>query len=186
MSDTTERAEEARDESAQTAEQQLAEESQAEVDVLRSELEEARRRAEDYRETAARKIAELENFRRRTEQEKIALIGTANRKLLGKVLAVVDDLERAIDAAGKAGDTSPLSEGVQMIHKNLLSVLAEEGATRIDTTGAEFNVDMHEALMSQPNESPEGTVLFEVQSGWMYKDTVLRHAKVIVSAGPSN
>lgn len=153
------------------------------VQALREQLAKVETERNEFRDHAMRKVAELENFRRRTQQEKEDLTAYANQKLLQNILPIVDDLQRALELGRKGNDYKALLEGIEMVYNKAVQTLGEAGVTPIEPVGQEFDVNLHEALMRMPSEAPEGQVVQEIQRGYMYKDKVLRHAKVITSAG---
>ncbi|MBS1536552.1 MAG: nucleotide exchange factor GrpE [Bacteroidetes bacterium] len=139
---------------------------------------------DEMREQALRRTAELENFRRRTIKEKQELTEYANQHLLFKMLPVIDDLHSALNAAQKNTDYQSLLEGVEMIYKKAVKIFEDSGVLVIESSlGEPFNVDVHEALAHLPSDTPEGHIIQEVQRGYLFRDKVLRHTKVITSAG---
>lgn len=139
---------------------------------------------DDLREQVLRRTAELENFRRRTAKEKQELTEYANQHLLFKMLPVIDDLHSALNAAQKSNDYQSLLAGVEMIYKKSVKIFEDAGVTVIEQKlGEPFNVDYHEALAHLPSETPEGHIIQEVQRGYLFREKVLRHSKVITSAG---
>lgn len=147
------------------------------------ELSQLRAERDEFREISLRKVAELENFRRRTEQERQELIIHANFKLLQKLLPVLDDLQRAVESGKSSADSKALIEGVELVMNKTVQTFAEVGVTPMETVGTDFDANIHEALMQMPSEAPEGQIVQEAQRGYMLGNKVLRHAKVIVSAG---
>lgn len=154
-----------------------------EVQILKEQLKKAEAERDEFREHAVRKVAELENFRRRTAQEKEDWTVYANQKLLQNLLPIVDDLQRALETGRVGHDYQAFLSGIEMVYNKALQTLAELGVTPIETVGAEFDVNLHEALMRMPSEAPEGHIVQEAQRGYKFHDKVLRHAKVITSAG---
>ncbi len=139
---------------------------------------------DEMREQALRRTAELENFRRRTAKEKQELTEYANQHLLFKMLPVIDDLHSALNAGQKNSDFQSLITGLEMIYKKAVKIFEDAGVTVIEPKAGEpFNVDLHEALAHIPSEAPEGHIIQEVQRGYLFRDKVLRHTKVITSAG---
>jgi molecular chaperone GrpE len=145
----------------------------------------AKLRAErdEFRDLAQRKVAELENFRRRTEHERQELIVHANFKLLQKLLPVLDDLQRAVESGKASTDYKSLLDGVDLVYTKTLQAFADAGVEPMQAVGAQFDTALHEALMQMSSEAPEGEIVQEAQRGYTLKDKVLRHARVIVSAG---
>ncbi|MBC8145794.1 MAG: nucleotide exchange factor GrpE [bacterium] len=138
---------------------------------------------QQLRDKALRSVADLENVRRRAETERQQTLEYANEQLLRQLLPVVDDFERSVESGGKTPDFEALFRGIQLIHSNLAKLFERIGVKRMATVGEPFDVHLHEAVMRQPSELPEDTVVIEVEPGYMYHDRVLRHAKVIISAG---
>jgi molecular chaperone GrpE len=135
------------------------------------------------RDQAIRTLAEFDNFRRRTHQEREQYSLYANENLLRGILPIIDDFQRSVESGEQTRDFDNFFKGVAMINDKLVRVLEGLGVVRIKTIGEPFSVDFHEALMRQPSDLPEGTVVGEVEPGYKLGDRVLRHAKVIVSAG---
>lgn len=138
----------------------------------------------EMRDQILRKTAEMENMRRRFLKEKQELIEYANHHLLVKMLPVIDDLHTALEAAKKTTDYQSLLKGIEMIFQKSVKIFEDAGVLPIENAvGQPFNVDVHEALAHLPSEAPEGHIIQVVQKGYMLREKVLRHAKVITSAG---
>jgi molecular chaperone GrpE len=143
-----------------------------------TELNEKIKKLED---TLLRKVAEFENFKRRTENDQLNLLKYSAESFILKILPVYDDLSRSVNHIEES-DTDSFRQGLKLVYDKFTKVLDEQGVKKLDVKGKEFDVEYHEALMQQPsNEAPSNTVLDEVESGYIYKDKVIRHAKVIVS-----
>jgi len=129
-------------------------------------------------------MADFENFRRRTAKEKLDLVKNGAENALRDLLPVVDDLERAIDAINKGGDLESLKEGVNLIHSKFEKYLTSQHVTPIESTGKEFDADLHEAvtMFPAPDPSMKGKVIDTTIKGYMINDKVLRHAKVVVGS----
>ncbi len=135
-----------------------------------------------YKESMLRKAAEFENFKRRTENDQLNLLKYAAESLIIKLLPTIDDLDRSLLHFNEETDVQKIKEGVKLIYNKFLKTLDEQGVKRIDSIGQPFNVDFHEALMTRADDSvPPHTVIDELETGYMYKERVIRHAKVIVS-----
>jgi molecular chaperone GrpE len=163
------------DEPLESLEEPVAEE--AEVD----ELAEVTRERDQYLDALQRLKADFDNFRKRAARDQSDLMSRAAERLVRELLPVVDDLERALEAAA-AHEGARLEEGVRLVHRQLADVLAKEGLVEVDTDGA-FDPHTQEALLSQPSEADEGTVIQVLQKGYKLADRVLRPARVVVSAG---
>ncbi len=148
-----------------------------------TDLEQLRRERDEFREISLRKVAELENFRRRTEQERQELIIHANTKLLQKLLPVLDDMQRAVESGKSSTDYKALLDGVELVFNKALQTFKDAGVEPIPSVGQDFDINLHEALMQMPSEAPEGQIVQEAQRGYTLGNKVLRHAKVIISAG---
>jgi molecular chaperone GrpE len=127
-----------------------------------------------------RVAAEFENYRKRVTRDQESLVARAHERLVKELLPVLDDLERALEAARNSG-TRSVEEGVRLVHRELAAALEREGLAEIETNG-HFDPHVHEALLSQPSEAEEGSVLEVVQKGYRLGDRVVRPARVIVAA----
>jgi molecular chaperone GrpE len=128
-----------------------------------------------------RVAADFDNFRKRTARDQESLIARAHERLVKELLPVLDDLERALDAAAEH-EEAKLEEGVRLVHRELSHVLQKEGLVAVETDG-KFDPHEHEALLTQPSEAEEGAILEVIQKGYRLGDRVLRPARVVVSAG---
>ena len=127
-----------------------------------------------------RLAADFDNYRKRVAREHAELTTRANERLVNELLPVLDDLERALEAAG-AHEEAKLEEGVQLVHRSLAALLERHGLKEIETEGV-FDPHVHEALLAQPGEgAEEGSVLQVLQKGYRLGDRVLRPARVIVA-----
>ncbi|MDE6206783.1 MAG: nucleotide exchange factor GrpE [Muribaculaceae bacterium] len=156
--------------------------TEAENAQLQEELEAARNEIEKEKKEYLFLMAEFDNFRKRTMREKSEIMRNAGESILNGLLPIVDDFERALVAAKQATDAQAVVEGVDMIYQKLVKFLESKGVKAMDSTGADFNPDLHEAIATIPAPAPEqkGKVLDTTQKGYMLNDKVLRHAKVAV------
>ncbi|MFL5929667.1 MAG: nucleotide exchange factor GrpE, partial [Gaiellaceae bacterium] len=127
-----------------------------------------------------RLAAEFDNYRKRTARDQESLAARAAERLVKELLPVLDDLERALVAADEH-EEAKLEDGVRLVHRSLADALRREGLEEIPTDGA-FDPHVHEALLSQPSEAVEGTVIEVLQKGYRLGDRVLRPARVVVAA----
>ena len=126
-------------------------------------------------------MAEFENFRKRTEKEKTQMFDMGAKTIIEKILPVVDNFERGLAAVSEDQKDDPFITGMDKIYKQMMTVFEEMGVKAIDAVGEEFNPDYHNAVMQVENDELEsGTVAQELQKGYMYKDTVVRHSMVSV------
>ncbi len=136
----------------------------------------------DLKDRLVRQMAEFDNYRKRTEKEKAANYDIGASDFIQKILPVVDNFERGLDAVAEEEKDSSFVKGVEMIYRQLLKALEDEGVTEIEAQGKEFDPMFHNAVMQQPSDEYEsGTVIQVFQKGYMYKDRVLRHSMVIVA-----
>jgi molecular chaperone GrpE len=163
------------------------EENQANAENIKSsDLEEKIKSLEaevnQYKELMLRKAAEFENYKRRTENDQLNLLKYAAESLIIKLLPTVDDLERTLSHMTEETDVTKIKEGIQLVYNKLVKTFDEQGVKKFESIGQPFNVEFHEALMQRADNSvPPHTVIDELETGYMYKDRVIRHAKVIVS-----
>ena len=127
-----------------------------------------------------RVAAEFENYRKRVLRDQESLVARAHERLVKELLPVLDDLERAL-AAAEEHEEAKLEEGVRLVHRELADALEREGLAEIETAGV-FDPHVHEALLSQPSDKQEGSVLEVVQKGYRLGDRVLRPARVVIAA----
>jgi molecular chaperone GrpE len=130
-----------------------------------------------------RLAADFENYKKRTARERQEYVALANERLIGELLPILDDLERALTAA-EEHEEAQLEEGVRLVHRAFAALLERHGVTRIETDG-KFDPHVHEALLSQPSEAEEGSVIDVVQKGYKLGDRVVRAARVVVAAPPA-
>jgi molecular chaperone GrpE len=129
-----------------------------------------------------RLAAEFDNFRKRSARDNAALAERANERLVKELIPILDDLGRALEAATEHEEVK-LEEGVRLVHRSLADLLSKEGLAEIETDG-KFDPHVHEALLSQPSDAEEGSVIEVVQKGYKLGDKVLRPARVVVAAPP--
>lgn len=153
------------------------------LEALRARIGELEAENQQLRDKALRSVAEVENIRRRAESERRQTIEFANEQLLRQILPILDDFERSVESGAQTRDFDAFYKGVEIVHSNLQKTLDRIGVKRMSVAGEHFDVQFHEAIMRQPSELPEDTVIAAVEPGYTYHDRVLRHAKVIISAG---
>ncbi|HOI30359.1 MAG TPA: nucleotide exchange factor GrpE [Melioribacteraceae bacterium] len=145
-----------------------------------SELEDKVKQLQD---SLLRKAAEFENYKRRTENDQLNLLKYAAEPIIKNILIVYDDMERSISHINDNNNFDSLKKGMELVFEKFTKILNSQGVKKIDAMGKPFDVNFHEALMQQPvNSAPPNTVIQIVEEGYMYKDKVIRHSKVIVSS----
>ena len=165
-----------------TAEQVAQEEIEAsEVDVLQTKVAELEARVAELEDLKLRQMAEFDNFRRRTNKEKLELMTTAGERIFKDMLPLVDDFERAKVAMEKTDDIEAVRQGIELIYSKFVGFLAANDVKAIDTTDAEFNTDLHEAITTfAAGEDKKGKVIDCTQKGYTLGGKVIRFSKVVV------
>ena len=136
---------------------------------------------EDLQDRLKRQMAEFDNFRKRTEKEKSQMFDMGARTIIEKILPVVDNFERGLAAVPEEQREDAFVSGMDKVYKQMLTELESIGVKPIEAMGQEFDPELHNAVMQVENEELEsGTVAQELQKGYMYKDTVVRHSMVSV------
>ena len=172
---------------AESGEDSIVSETETEVELVEEELDPlalAERQRDDYLDQLRRLAAEFDNYKKRMGREHEELRERAAERLLRDLLPVFDDLGRAL-AAFETAETEAIADGVALVHRALWTLLEREGVAELDPTGDMFDPHRHEALLSQPADAPEGTVLEVIQKGFLLGDRVLRPARVVVAGGAS-
>ena len=156
---------------------EMAEEAAEADPVAKLEAENA-----ELKDQLLRKIAEFDNYRKRTLKEKAELILNGGEKAVSAILPIIDDMERAIDNGAKTDDPAVLREGMELIYNKFMKALESLGVKKIDTADADFNTDQHEAVAMVPGmgDDKKGKVIDCLQKGYKLNDKVIRHAKVAV------
>ncbi len=166
-----------------------------ELQTLKNNILELEKLNTGLKDQLLRKAAEFENYKRRIENDLLAITRYSNEQLIGTLLPVLDDFDRFIQYA-KEESTPPNSEGrestfykgVELIYNKMFKVLEQQGLKNLDSIGKPFNVNYHDALIVtpfDPNVQPN-TIVQEVEKGYLLHEKVIRHAKVIVSGEPGN
>jgi molecular chaperone GrpE len=156
------------------------EESEPQAPTLDDQLAALTAERDEYLDLAQRVQADFENYRKRAAREQERLVAHAHERLVRELLPILDDLERAVEAAERH-EEAQLVEGVKLVEQSLRNALRKEGLVEIETDGA-FDPHVHEALLTQPSGDVEpGSVLEVVQRGYRVGDKVVRPARVIVA-----
>jgi len=156
-----------------------------EIERLKVELEEERNRLDEEHNRYLRALADFSNYKRRHQEEYSQAMRFASQELILKLLPVMDNFRRAIEAAEQTQSFESLVEGVRLILRQLDEILEREGLTPIKSVGAQFDPSYHEAVMRvETDEYPENTIIDEFQTGYMQHDRVIRPAKVRVAVTP--
>lgn len=168
------------------AEVETSEEAEGQDESENSEekdpLEKAQDEIAELKNQLLYKVAEFENYRKRTLKERAELILNGGEKFITSILPVLDDMERAIESGAKTDDPEVLREGMTLIYQKFMKTLESQGVSRIDTVDADFDTDVHEAVAMVPGmgDDKKGKVIDCLQQGYKLNDKVIRHAKVAV------
>jgi molecular chaperone GrpE len=162
-------------------EKEVSQDTEKELTV-EEQLDAAKKEIEELNDKLLRKIAEFDNYRKRTLKEKTELILNGGEKTIVSILPVIDDLERALKNMQNAEDVAAVLEGVELIYKKFMDILSKQGVSVIETKDADFNVDIHEAIaqLPAPTEELKGKVMDCTLTGYKLNDKVIRHAQVVV------
>lgn len=155
-----------------------------ESDLIKNELEESKSELQKSRDTLLRKAAEFENLKKRTQKEKARFFEDARMEAVEVFLPLREDLKRSIDTASDQHSDHGLIEGLKLVMKNFDRILQRYGLETIEDTGVPFDVDLHDALLTQPSSdgnTEKNTVLQILEPGYKIGERIIKHAKVIVS-----
>ena len=157
------------------------------TDNIEEKIADLEAQVKEWNDKFLRKAAEFENYKRRTENDQFNLINYAAESFITKLLPVIDDFERSLQHIDDDTNVDAVKEGIKLVYEKLLKVLDEQGVKKMKVKGEPFNVDYHDALMQRQDDSvPPHTILEEIEKGYLYRDKVIRHAKVIVSEETSS
>ncbi|MDE6540595.1 MAG: nucleotide exchange factor GrpE [Muribaculaceae bacterium] len=164
------------------AEDNCADEEMHRIETLQQQLADAQAAVEKEKKEYLFLMADFDNFRKRVVKEKAEILRNGAEKVLAGLLPIVDDFERGLQATAGTDNAEGVREGMELIYNKLVKYLADNGVKPIESTGAVFDADLHDAIATIPAPDPDmkGKVLDTVQKGYMINDKVLRHAKVAV------
>ena len=177
------------EETAETAENADAEASEADSEdpdkkksFFKKKKDKKDEQIEELTDKVKRQMAEFDNFRKRTEKEKSQMYDMGAKTIVEKILPVIDNFERGLAAVPEESKEDAFVVGMDKIYRQMLTVLEEAGVTPIEAVGAEFDPNFHNAVMHVEDETlGENVVAEELQKGYMYRDTVVRHSMVKVA-----
>ena len=153
----------------------------SETEMLQAKVAELEARVAELEDLKLRQMAEFDNFRRRTNKEKLELMTTAGERIFKDMLPLVDDFERAKDAMEKTDDIEAIRQGIELIYNKFIGFLAANDVKVIDTADADFNTDLHEAITTfAAGEDKKGKVIDCTQKGYTLGEKVIRFSKVVV------
>jgi len=157
-------------------------EEKSPMEILEAEKAEAEQQATELKNKYLRLYAEFENYKKRSIREKLDYMKTASRDTLSALLPILDDFDRAKKNADMEDSTEQFSDGVALVYNKLKTTLKQKGLTEMETTGTDFDADLHEAVteIPAPTEDMKGKVIDTIEKGYMLNDKIIRHAKVVV------
>ncbi|MCI5823107.1 MAG: nucleotide exchange factor GrpE [Lachnospiraceae bacterium] len=171
--------EETENQEAESSEESEEPEADAKIDK-KAKKDKKDEKIEELSDKVKRQMAEFENFRKRSEKEKTQMYEIGAKSIIEKILPVVDNFERGL--VGMEESEDPFAQGMQMIYKQMMTSLAEAGVSPIEAVGKEFDPEFHNAVMHVEDEAfGENEVVEELQKGYMYRDSVVRHSMVKVA-----
>ena len=159
----------------------VSEETADEVDPHQQEIDNLKEEVKSQEDKYLKLYAEFENFKRRNKQEIDLNNKYKEQKFTEDLLPVLDNLERAMDIEGETEAFVSLKKGVEMVYNDFLNIFSKHDITVIESTGKEFDPNVHQAVMTEPSEEGSGVVIEEFQKGYMLKDRVIRPSMVKVS-----
>ena len=150
------------------------------IEVLKIDLMEKSEELELKSDKNIRLLAEFDNYKRRTQEERSQIFKYAGEELAKAILPILDDLHRTLESDGK-GKARSILEGIELIVAKLDKTLEDQGIEPFASVGQDFDADLHEALMSEKSDKGDNVILKEFEKGYKYNDKILRHSKVVVS-----
>jgi molecular chaperone GrpE len=164
---------------------EIEEKTESAAPAAAAEVEELRRQVADKQDRLLRALAEVDNVKRRTQRERDEYVRYANESLVRDLLPILDNFDRALDAARATGEAAKVVDGVALIQREMLKTLERIGVTRYSAVGERFDPNRHEATGRVVSVSqPPGTVVAELTAGYVLNGRVLRPAQVVVAAAP--
>ena len=158
------------------------EEKLCELEILKQSVEENKKKADEYYDQLLRLRAEFDNYRKRTNSEKEALAHYSKEQILYNIVTIIDNFDKALDAASQKANPESLRKGMELIYKLLKDMVEKEGLKHIESEGCSFNPEFHHAVESRVTEEYEDGQIIEVlQKGYMLKDRIVRPAMVVVA-----
>ncbi|RZK42968.1 MAG: nucleotide exchange factor GrpE [Pedobacter sp.] len=168
----------------ETVDQQVEENTSSEPVVELSAEEKLKEENSNLNDKFLRLLAEFDNYKRRTQKERIDLLQTAGKDVVVSLLPVLDDFDRALKATENATEVTAIREGVMLVQAKLKGILTQKGLKEIESLNTAFDTDVHEAItkIPAPTEDLKGKVVDELEKGYTLNDKVIRFAKVVVGA----
>lgn len=154
------------------------------TEVGNAELESLQKELTETKEKYMRMYAEFDNFRKRSNKDKLDLIKTAGEEVIASVIPVIDDFERALKALGDGEENKAAREGIELVYHKLLKILTTKGLKPMNAVGEVFNPELHEAItqIPAPSEDLKGKIVDEIEKGYYLHEKVIRFAKVVTGA----
>lgn len=152
------------------------------IEDLKLQIEQEKGNTEKQLDRYKRLLAEFDNFKRRTDKEKMEISTLTIKQFANEIITVIDDFERTLNSLPEVEDEGIYSDGIKLIFEKMNKILMDKGIESFDSIGEIFDPEIHEAISSQEDKSKkDGTILNEFLKGYKYKEKIIRHAKVIVA-----
>lgn len=151
------------------------------IESAENKINEVKTERDTLKEKNIRLLAEFDNYKRRTVNEKSDILKYASKKLVKDILPIMDDLQRTIDSSQNSKNVSKLLDGIKLVKDNFEKMLNDNDICSFKSIGEKFDAEIHDALMSKETEAEDGVILEEFEKGYKYHDKIIRHAKVIVN-----
>lgn len=150
--------------------------------AYKEQIKELEEELDEAKDKYLRLFAEFDNYKKRTVKERIDLINTAGRETISAILPVLDDFDRAKKSADDDASQEVFTEGVSLVYNKLNGMLQSRGLVKMESTGKEFDPELHEAIseVPVPDEDSKGKIIDTIESGYLLNDKIIRHAKVVV------
>lgn len=151
-------------------------------DKLKKQTEELKEELSELKDKYLRLFAEFDNYKKRTVKERLDLLSSAAQNTITALLPVLDDFDRAKKSADDESNDEHFSEGVELVYKRLHSILTQQGLSAMESTGEAFDPEYHEAIseIPAPDKKQKGKIIDTVEKGYLLRDKIIRHAKVVV------
>lgn len=156
---------------------------ESETEILKKQLDDAIIEKSEMHDRYLRLYSEFDNYRKRSNKDRLDLIKNASEDIIKAFLPIVDDFERAIKINASVDGADAMKEGIQLIYSKLMTLLKQKGVTAIESIGKPFDTDFHEAITNIPatDESQKGLVIDEIERGYLLNEKIIRYAKVVVA-----
>lgn len=156
-------------------------------EILNEQIDDLQNQIESLKNQLLRKVAEFDNYKKRTDNDQLNLVKFASESVVLQLLPIIEDFTRILKSSEEHSESEQFFKGVELVYQKLMKVLESKGVKSFDSIGKEFNADLHDAIMLLPKaDVAPNTIIEEIEKGYMMFEKVIRHAKVIVSTLPES